>query len=117
MNQKNKYLARQAARDQAIQEAMEVTMRQIMVDTLILTLNDPEVMGSDTFGYSRLMKVLDGWDEKYETYAGAITKGPEADYLRGKLDQALKQIVGKKGEFHPFEERYQWVAPITYDKK
>ena len=51
---KNGYLARRKVRDSVLQDATRQTYQQYMTDTLILTLNDPEVMGKDVFGYKRL---------------------------------------------------------------
>lgn len=36
---------------------------QFMTDTLMLTLNDPEVMGKDVFGAQRITKIVDAWGE------------------------------------------------------
>lgn len=47
---KNGYLARRKVRDGVLQDATRQTYQQYMTDTLILTLNDPEVMGKDVFG-------------------------------------------------------------------
>ena len=51
---KNGYLERRKARDTVMQDAIRQTYQQYMTDMLILTLNDPEVMGKDVFGYKRL---------------------------------------------------------------
>ena len=56
---KNGYLDRRKVRDDVMQDAIKQTYMQYMTDMLILTLNDPEVMGKDVFGYKRLKKVLD----------------------------------------------------------
>lgn len=53
---KNGYLARRKVRDSVLQDATRQTYQQYMTDTLILTLNDPEVMGKDVFGYERLKR-------------------------------------------------------------
>lgn len=114
---KNSYLARQKARDQVLQDATRQTYQQYMTDTLILTLNDPEVMGKDVFGYDRLKKVLAAWGKCYDKYFDALTKNSEADYAREKMDAAMKRICGKSGDFIPFEKRYDWLPEISYDKK
>ena len=114
---KNGYLARQKVRDGVLQDATRQTYQQYMTDTLILTLNDPEVMGKDVFGYKRLKKVLEAWGKCYDKYFDALTKNPEADYAREKMDRLMKQICGDSGDFVPFEERYEWLPEITYGQK
>ena len=114
---KNGYLARRKVRDSVLQDATRQTYQQYMTDMLILTLNDPEVMGKDVFGYKRLKKVLEAWGKCYDKYFDALTKNPEADYAREKMDRLMKQICGDSGDFVPFEERYEWLPEITYGQK
>lgn len=114
---KNGYLDRRKARDTVLQDATRQTFVQYMTDTLILTLNDPEVMGKDVFGYRRLKKVLDAWGRYYDQFFDALTKKPEADYAREKMDRLMRQICGDSGDFFPFEERYEWLPEISYGKK
>lgn len=114
---KNGYLARRKVRDGVLQDATRQTYQQYMTDTLILTLNDPEVMGKDVFGYKRLKKVLEAWGKCYDQYNDALTKNPEADYAREKMDRLMRQICGDSGDFVPFEKRYEWMPEITYGQK
>lgn len=114
---KNGYLARRKVRDSVLKDATRQTYQQYMTDTLILTLNDPEVMGKDVFGYERLKKVLEAWGRYYDDFFDALTKNPEADYAREKMDAAMKRICGKSGDFVPFEKRYEWLPEITYGMK
>lgn len=102
MAKRSGYLDRQKTRNKVLQDA---------------TLNDPAVMGKDVFGYDRLMKVVKAWGEKYDQYFTAMTRDPEADYVRVKMDEAMKRICEKHGQFVPFEERYDWLPKITYGKK
>lgn len=113
---KNGYLARQKARDQVYHDAIKQTYMQYMTDTLILTLNDHDAMGKDTFGYTRIKRVLDAWGRCYDRYFDALTKNPEADYAREKMDNAIKRITGGNQEFIPFEKRYEWLPEISYGK-
>ena len=53
MGKKNGYLQKQKATVDAYRQAEKETYIQFMTDTLILTLNDPEVMGKDVFGRER----------------------------------------------------------------
>lgn len=113
---KNGYLQRRKARDTVMQDAIRQTYQQYLTDMLILTLNDPEVMGKDVFGYARLKKVLDAWGKKYDEYFDALTMNPEADYARDKMDAAIKGIVKDHQDFFPFEERYKWLPEIRYGR-
>jgi hypothetical protein len=79
-----------------------------MTDTLILTLNDPEIMGKDVFGKERIVRVVKAWGKKYDKYHGALEKGDEQDYYQVKMDEALKRALGEEG-FDPFERRYEWL--------
>ena len=114
---KNGYLERRKVRDTVMQDAIRQTYQQYMTDMLILTLNDPEVMGKDVFGYKRLKKVLDAWGKNYDKYFDALTKKPEADYARAKIDAAMKLICGDSQDFIPFEQRYEWLPEIRYDRR
>ena len=97
--------------------AARQTYQQYMVDMVMLVLNDPEVMGKDVFGYDRAKKVMEAVGDKYDSYYEALTVNPEADYLRQKLDDALRRIFRKgkaEDKFLPFEKRYEWMEEITY---
>lgn len=107
----------QKKRDRVLQDATRQTFVQYMTDTLIFTLNDPEVMGKDVFGYARLKKVLDAWGKCYDQYFDALTLKPEADYFREKMDEALRRIIPKGEVFVPFESRYDWLPEILYGEK
>lgn len=109
--------AERKKRDRVLQDATRKTFVQYMTDTLIYTLNDPEVMGKDVFGYARLKKVLDAWGAYYDKFFDAMTLNPEADYARQKMDDALRRIVPEGEPFFPFEQRYEWLPEITYGEK
>lgn len=104
-------------RDRVLQDATRQTFVQYMTDTLMLTLNDPAVMGKDVFGYARLKKVLEAWGANYDKFFDAMTLKPEADYAREKMDRALRSIVPEGEPFDPFEARYEWLPQITYEGK
>ena len=117
MKKKNDYLVRQEVKKRTLQDATRQTFVQYMTGTLMFTLNDPEVMGKDVFGYKRLKKVLEAWGKCYDRYFDALTKNPEADYAREKMDRLMQQICGDSGDFVPFEELYEWLPEITYGTK
>nr|WP_325297130.1 hypothetical protein [uncultured Dysosmobacter sp.] len=109
-------IQRDTARSRVVQDATRQTFQQYMTDCLMLALNDPEIMGKDVFGYKRLKKVLAGWGRKYDLYFDAMTKNPEADYARAKMDESLRRIIPDP-DFLPFEERYDWLPEIKYGPK
>ncbi len=105
---KNAYLQKQRATVDAYRQAEKDTYIQFMTDTLILTLNDPEVMGKDVFSRERIKRVVEAWGKKFDKYHGALEKGDEQDYHQIKMDEALRSILGEEG-FAPFKERYDWL--------
>lgn len=105
---KNGYLQRRRTTVNVYRQAEKDTYIQFMTDTLILTLNDPAVMGKDVFGAKRIRKVVEAWGKVFDKYHGALEKGDEQDYWQIKLDQMLKGVLGEK-DFQTFEKRYEWV--------
>ena len=87
---KNGYLQRQRNTVNAYRQAEKETYIQFMTDTLILTLNDPTVMGKDVFGEKRIKKVVEAWGKVFDKFHGALEKGDEKDFV-------------------PFAKRYEWV--------
>lgn len=111
----NGYLARQALRDGIIKEATRQTFVQYMTDMLVITLNDPAVMGKDVFGRERIKRVVEAQGKYYDTFFESLTNANESDYLRAKIDEAIKRILGEDN-FVPFIERYDWISEIEYKK-
>lgn len=60
---KNGYLQRQRNTVNVYRQAEKETYIQFMTDTLILTLNDPAVMGKDVFGEKRIRRVVEAWGQ------------------------------------------------------
>jgi inhibitor of KinA sporulation pathway (predicted exonuclease) len=112
---KNGYLERQKRTIDVFRQAEKETYIQYMTDTLILTLNDSDVMGKDVFGEQRLNKVLDAWGKKFDQYHGALEDTAEADWYQDKLDRQLKAAC--RGGFVPFQERYSFIKKQVYSKK
>lgn len=112
---KNGYLMRQKAAVNAYRKAEKDTCIQFMTDTLMLVLNDPEVMGKDVFGKKRLKRIVDAWGKVYDQYHEALESTGEADYWQEKLDQALGAIFGD--DLVPFAKRYEWLQEIRYGHK
>lgn len=116
MAKKGSFAQQLEARTRLLQQATRDTFVQYMTDMLILTLNDPDVMGKDVFGEARIRKILDAWGKKYDDYFDALTKSSEADYYQHKLDEKLRAIC-KSGDFVPFEKRYEWLPEIRYSPR
>ena len=109
---KNDFLARQAATQRAFFDAGLQCGRQQIIDMMSLVLRDTEIMGKDTFGKDRLLKVVKGIGGYIDHYYLAWQKHDETDYYRAKLDAALADAYGD-GMHNTFHERYD-VAP-EYD--
>lgn len=115
---RNGYLMQKQRDEAGIMLMQQETTRRFMIDLITITLNDPQYMGGNAFGFDRIRRVIDGLQENYDAYFDALTVLPEADYYRAKLDEAIKRIVGdREGEFKPFEQRYEYIRKITYTKE
>lgn len=109
---KNGYLKQRRAEIDTYRQAEKDTYIQYMTDMLMVTLNDPDVMGKDVFGAKRIAKIVDAMGKKFDQYHGALEDIPEADYLQEKLDRRLRPIAGNR--FVPFADRYKWIKKIFY---
>ncbi len=108
---KSGYLQRKEAESRIEQKATYIAVRstylQFMADTASITLNN---FG---WGTERIDNFLIEWGKVYDMFLEALTTNPEADYLRDKLDERVKQIC--KPEFYkPFDERYKYVEEMRY---
>ena len=112
---KNGYLEKQKVIKQGYFDAGLQCGRQQILDMLSLVLRDPDIMGKDTFGKDRLIKIVVGIKDYIDTYQMAWEKDDETDYYRFKLDEALEQAYGEK--LHDsFLERYQFAPEFDYFK-
>ena len=112
---KNGYLEKQRAMQRGFLDAGLQCGRQQIIDMVSLVLRDPDIMGKDTFGKDRLIKVVIGIKDYIDTYQKAWEKDDETDYYRYKLDKALEQAYGEK--LHDsFLERYQYAPEFDYFK-
>ena len=112
---KNDYLARQRAAQNAYFEAGLRCGRQQILDMMSIVLNDPDIMGKDTFGKDRLLKVVKGIGECIDTYQKAWEKDVETDYYRDKRDKSLARIYGE--DLHDrFLKRYEYAPDFDYVK-
>lgn len=112
---KKDFLAKQRALQQGFFSAGLQSGRQQIIDLVSLVLRDPEIMGKDTFGRYRLLKVVQGVGKYIDLYQKAWGKDDETDYYRAKLDAALVEAYGK--ELHDsFMERYEFLPEIEYKR-
>ena len=112
---KNDYLARRDADRKGFFRAGEQTGRQVILDMMVLALRDPEIMGKDTFGKDRLMKVIKGIEHYLDVFDQAFQATDETDYWRAKLDAMLADAFGEK--LHDtFLKRYEFAKEYDYMK-
>ena len=112
---KNGFLESQKAKQRAFFEAGLQMGRQQILDMMSLVLNDPEIMGKDTFGKDRLLKVVLGIGEYIDKYQPAWEKCDDADYYQVKLDEALAKVYGD-GLADSFYKRYLFAPEYDYVK-
>ena len=110
---KNDYIARRDADRKGFFRAGEQTGRQVILDMMVLTLRDPEIMGKDTFGKDRLLKVVKGIEHYMDVFDQAFQATDETDYWRAKLDAALADAFGEKLH-NSFLERYEYAPEFNY---
>lgn len=112
---KNDYLAKQRALQRGFFDAGLKSGRQQIIDMMSLVLRDPDIMGKDTFGKDRLIKVVQGIGEYIDTFEKAWMKDDETDYYQKKLDAALAEAYGE--ELHDsFYQRYEFAPEYDYTK-
>lgn len=112
---KHDFIARQNEVKRAFFDAGLQCGRQQIMDMVSLVLRDPGIMGRDTFGKERLMKVVKGVGDYIDKYQPAWMKDDETDYYRAKLDDALTEAYG--GELHDsFLKRYEFAPEFDYKR-
>ena len=112
---KNDFLAKQQALQRACFDAGLQCGRQQIIDMVSLALRDPEIMGNDTFGKDRLLKVVNGIGDYIDQYSLAWQKSDETDYWQKKLDDALAEAYGE-GLHDSFYKRYEFAPEYDYKK-
>ena len=110
---KNDFLAKQRALQHGHFIAGLQSGRQQIIDCVSLVLRDPEIMGKDTFGKDRLLKVVQGVGKYIDLYQKAWEKDDETDYYRAKLDAALADAYGE-GLHDSFSKRYEFCPDYDY---
>jgi hypothetical protein len=112
---KNQYIENQKAIRRAYFDAGLQSGRQQILDMVSLVLRDPEIMGKDTFGKDRLLKVIKGVGDYIDKYQPAWERSDEADYYQKKLDEALAAAYGD-GLHDSFFSRYEFAPEFDYKK-
>ena len=98
-------------RDALTQERLDVmqrTMKQYMLDTLLITMH--EDFG---WGYDRLSRLAEKWGETYDAYFPAMQSTDESDVYQERLDRATLSYIGGN-QFYPFAERYPEIKQLGY---
>ena len=112
---KNGFLEKQKATQRAYFEAGLQSGRQQILDMMSLVLRDTDIMGKDTFGKDRLMRVVKGIGEYIDTYQKAWERHDDTDYWQKQLDDALAEAYGD--DLHDsFYQRYQYAPEFDYMK-
>ena len=110
---KNAYLEKQKLIQRGFFEAGLKSGRQQIIDMVSLVLRDPDIMGKDTFGKERLIKVVKGVGDYIDVFQKAWERDDETDYYRVKLDQHLAKIYGE-GMMDTFNKRYEYCTEFNY---
>ena len=111
---KNTYLERRKAVNQAFLDAGEQMGIQKMWDYIQIALRDPETMGKDVMGRKRLEKLYKKTAELADYFHTAFTDDVEADHRQEEMDSALREIWDK--DLFPFYERYPQLKKVDYTK-
>ena len=112
---KNGFLERQKATQRAYFDAGLQMGRQQIMDMMSLVLNDPEIMGKDTFGKKRLLKVVKGISDYIDKFQPAWERSDEADYYQKKMDDSLAMVYGDDLA-DSFHQRYEFMPEFDYTK-
>lgn len=115
-NGKNAFLEKQRQREDDIFSAGLRCGIQYNNDIYHIVLNDPDVMGKDTFGAARLEKIHKAAEEASDYYSVALdARKPEADVYRERMDRKLRKIW--KDRLIPFEERLHELTKCSYGRR
>lgn len=112
---KNEYLLKREIERQTYFHVGLQSGRQQIIDMMTIVLNDPVIMGKDTFGRDRILKVVKGIGDYIDVFQKAWERDDETDYYRHKLDCVLARIYGE--ELHDsFNARYEFCSDFDYAK-
>jgi len=113
MSKQSGFLMRQAADKEDLSIKIQLTTRQFMIDTLQITLR--EELG---WGYDRIMRLTNNWDERRREYAPAIDpRDPLCDVKQEHMQRAFVQICKGKATAIPHAERYPYLKEVRYGRR
>ena len=112
---KNGFLERQRIERQSYFDAGLQMGRQQILDMMSIVLNDPDIMGKDTFGKERLIRVVKGIGEYIDVFQKSWERDDETDYYRAKMDERLCSIYGP-GMHDTILQRYDFCTEFAYKK-
>lgn len=115
MGKPNAFLAKQQELQRACFTAGLQSGRQQIMDMVSLVLRDPKIMGKDTFGKKRLLKVVKGVGDYIDKYQPAWERSDDTDYYQKKLDDALVKAYGEDLR-DSFYSRYEFAPEYDYKK-
>ena len=110
---KNAFLEKQKATQRAYFEAGLQSGRQQIMDMMSLVLNDPTIMGKDTFGKDRLIKIVKAVGDKIDYFQPAWEKCDDADYYQKEMDDLLAKVYGESLA-DSFYKRYEFAPEFCY---
>ena len=106
----NAYLQKRELERRVWIETAQRTTEQFLADTLQITLHQKR-----EWGYDRIIELCKDWQETIKEYSPCTNASdPECDVYREHMDRVLRQIIGKKQEFTPWEERYPELRKVKY---
>ena len=114
MGGNNNYIKQRQERDrQMIATGISLGM-QLTSDFFQIALRDSEVMGKDTFGRQRIEKIVAKTMELDDYFNLAFSDHVEAERYQEEMDRLLREIW--KDDLLPFQERYDKLKTVKYDK-
>lgn len=105
-------LAQRDALTQKKLDVMQRTMKQYMLDTLLITMH-----GDFGWGYDRLTRLAEKWGETYGHYFPALQSTDESDVWQERLDRATLEFLAGHQDLIPFRERYPEIKQLGYEPK
>lgn len=106
------FLQRQAEKQEDISQKLQLTWKQFMIDTLLITLH--QEFG---WGETRLRRLNEAWEANRKEYFPAIDpRMALCDVKQEHMQRVFREICGA-GKDVPFAERYPYLKEVRYDKK
>lgn len=102
---KNAYAKQLQEKKQLREYFVKKWTAQMCMDVMTIVLNDPDIMGKDTFGRERLKRIGEAFNKQFAECLIALLPHPENEYMRVKIDEAIKRIMGP--DALKWNERYE----------